>query len=284
MPKFLSREEIYRIIQRELPEGVYPDGAPSAYWSTAESDASAAIAASAYMNLERIYENYFPQTADERIADWEVTMLGAQLDASLGLTARRDQVIAKWREQNDLSLWTILTRLLTLVSEGVHIQLFENCRIHGGGWELGVSELGVGTILGNIRTIDIASPEEACFPDFPFWTLGESELGVETTMYTDGGDRDIDEVLSEEFGLQQYFAYSYEIRIFEHVLTTAQRDAIERVAKQLQPARSTHIIRDDLEFLDFGLTTIVTDVGRFSGVDCVKVDPASETGFSGRTE
>jgi hypothetical protein len=71
MPKFLSATEAYRMIQRELPENVYIDGPATAGYSTASVYSKALAIEKIYQNLERIYDNFFAQTADEKIADWE---------------------------------------------------------------------------------------------------------------------------------------------------------------------------------------------------------------------
>ena len=85
MAKFLSRDEVYRLLQRELPEGVYPDGAPSSYYSTADIDSVASVASTGYANLQRIYDNYWPQSADEFLSTWEITVFAKNLSASLTL-------------------------------------------------------------------------------------------------------------------------------------------------------------------------------------------------------
>lgn len=115
MPKFLSVTEIYRLLQRELPEDVYADGAPDLYNTAADMCAAASGFHTAYGNLERIYENYFPQYADEKIGDWEVMVFGQLSEGSLTLQERRDRVIAKLRERNRINLWSILVDILNLL-------------------------------------------------------------------------------------------------------------------------------------------------------------------------
>jgi len=104
MPKFLSRKEVYRLLQRESPEDVYPDGAPSAYYSTAEMDAVASGIADTYENMRLIYENNFPISATGRISDWEITAFGKRLPASLTLSERQDRVEQKVRARKGLTV------------------------------------------------------------------------------------------------------------------------------------------------------------------------------------
>lgn len=78
MPIFLTQQQSYRLIQRLLPENVFPDGAPSAFFWTAEAFSYAKNFSSAYDNAKSIYQNFFPQTCDDgAIASWELKCFGA---------------------------------------------------------------------------------------------------------------------------------------------------------------------------------------------------------------
>lgn len=107
MAYFLTQEDIYKILQQELPENVYPEGSPSKYYSTAENDSVAKTLSSAYDTLESIYLNEFPlTTTEEKINSLEVAYFN-EIFSGLTLQQRIDKVIAKVRAIQDLSLWQI---------------------------------------------------------------------------------------------------------------------------------------------------------------------------------
>ena len=99
MPKFLTREEIYKIIQQEQPDSVYPYGAPEQYYVTANNDAEAKTIEGVYNTLQRIYINYFPITAEENLPEWEEMVFGKKLDSSLSEEERRGRVLVKIRSR-----------------------------------------------------------------------------------------------------------------------------------------------------------------------------------------
>ena len=96
MAKFLTQAETYRLIQRELPEGAYPDGEPARFYSTADSDATAKTISTLYSNMEEVGDNYFPQTAESKLDDWEIFVLGG-ITSGLTTTERRDAIINRPR-------------------------------------------------------------------------------------------------------------------------------------------------------------------------------------------
>lgn len=275
MAKFLSRQELYRVLQRELPENAYPDGAPSAYFSTADSDATAEVAATAYGNLERIYENYFPQTADEKISDWiDKMFVGVSFDDSVTLQDKRDRVIAKVRKRPTIALWEVLKIVASYAPEGKYVQVSENCGA-SGNWELGVSMLGVTTILGynhKFEDLNVSSDDWCAFIADRGWVLGVSELGIDTEL----ADPDYLSVIEP-----QLKAFGYEVRMFDFAVTGTSYDQLLRNLNETEPARSVHQVRQNLNLADFGLVNPVTDVDEFSLVDCIKIDPTSLTGYSG---
>src|SRR4051812_18440745 len=104
MPKFLTQAEIYRMIQRELPPESYPDGPATAFFSTADSDATAKVLSSAYDNLSLIYQNYFAQSAVEKLADWEYALFGQYQDTSQTVEVRREKLLAKIRSRRGIKV------------------------------------------------------------------------------------------------------------------------------------------------------------------------------------
>lgn len=283
MPTFLTREQLYRLIQRELPPGgAYPDGPATAFFSTAESDAAASGAASGYSSLERIYDNYFPQTALEKLDDWEIFTFGEVASAASGsLTTdeRRNRIIAKIRERKDLSLFTMLTTILDVLPDGTFVQIFENCEI-GSGWLLGESELGIDTYLGTFEKLLFSDESQYCNPTFTCWALGANELGI-TTKLCDSVLTDEDDLNAFRFSIAQFMAYSFEVRVFK-ALTSTERAEILDIIDRRRPARSVGLLWDDLALEDFALITAVTDVDRFDNVNCMAKDGTSDTGYIGR--
>ena len=144
---------------------------------------------------------------------------------------------------------------------------------------LGVSMLGVDTKLGGtIRTIFNDVDLYCNPPDFDWWTLGRSTLGNTTILAPPtGGFR------SEEWFFERFRAYSFQILVYDLTLTTEQRDNINRRIKQIRPARSDWILRDNMDLVGAGFTTVVNDVDEFNLINTAFKDAAStETGISGR--
>lgn len=275
MAQFLTRNQIYRMLQRELPEGVYADGSPSAFFTTASVDAKAKTLETAYSNLQRIYENQFPQSADERIDDWLVKMFGTTL-GNLTLDEKRAKVIAKIRAQPRINLWEILTLVAGYLPEGKYVQIIEYCNQSQSAWVLDESALGLNTIFDlPIKFADLGVPSDQwCqFVAGLQWRLGEQQLGVNTALAPATLYVDVTNVQKQ--------AFIYEIRIFEMALMGADLQSMEKEVIKAEPARSSHITRQNLLLSDFFLTIPVTDVDEFSKVDCITRDPSSTTGYSG---
>lgn len=278
MAIFLTRDQIYRILQREAPENVYPDGPASAFFSTAENDSVADVAATAYGNLSRILENYFPATADEKIQDWIRKMfVGVSFDPSVNLQDWRNRIIAKVRKQPTITLWEVLILVVSYLPPGSYAQVAEYGCGSASSWRLGVSLLGIDTFLGFNHTFEQLGVDPSTWCDFvsnQHWILGVDLLGEETflSQYT------YLEVIEP-----QIEAYGYEIRIFGTEVTGTSLQQMLKQVNAVEPARSVHTLRQNLNLSDFGLNNTVADVDQFSGVDCITLDPTSTTGYTGRT-
>lgn len=271
MSKFLDTQTLYRVFQRELPEGVYPDGNPSASFSAASIYSKAQVFETMYANLNRIYDNYWPQTADEKIGDWEITVFGQIQDASLSLDTRRQNVLTKIRAQPTITMWNILTLIAGLIPAGMFVQIAEFQCGSGRSWILGVSRFGKDTFLGWGSPNSIQGPDFCHLAQNLGWRLGQSALGLNTFL----GSHDAGNLI-----LAQNRAYGYEIRIFGNI-DAATLNLINLEVTKAEPARSHFIIRTGLSLATYGLIFPVTDVGQFSGVDCITRDDTSTTGYSG---
>lgn len=223
MPVFLNREQVYRLLQRELPAGIYPDGAPSAYFSTADMDAVAAVAATGYANLERIYENNWPMTADERIADWEIVAFGYNLPVSLTLAERQDRVTEKIRSRKGLTIADMVSLVKAIIGTDKLVEAIEwGCS--SGGWMIGVSQLGVETYLNG----------------FP------SRLTVTGPLICEADPADYG-YTQEQWDQMREDAYTYQINVYDYTLTDAEYDAIDAALTIAEPARSAHVIKSGLD-------------------------------------
>jgi hypothetical protein len=223
MPIFLTAEQIYRIIQRELPDQfVYPDGQPSAFFSTADSYATAKVVADAYSNLSEIYDNYFPNHATVKQPDFELLHLGKSLSDTISLQGRRDRVISKIRSRRRTTPDDIKATVYTVIDPSIMVEIVEwGCE--DGGWVLDESQLDISTILRGFNNLNRVGPD-LCILDAADFGLSEEDL----LLYR------------EE-------AYMYEIRIYSHTLTEQERDDMETAVLAAEPARSRHIILDGLD-------------------------------------
>lgn len=225
MPRFLTREEVYRLLQRELPDVAYPDGAPSAFYSTADMDATAGTIATAYDNQERIYANYFPHSADEKINDWEITAFGVLQDASLTLAERQDRVTAKIRSRKGLTKTDMLQTVQSVIGTDKIIEIVEwGCG--DGGWILDVSLLDYSTILNGIALIQATGPM--------LCEMGPEDFGLTQAQWVE----------------MQTEAYTYEVLIYGYTLTQNEYDEIHAALNVAEPARSNHVITSGLDPAD----------------------------------
>lgn len=285
MPSFLTKSQIYDIINRELPEGLFsysPD--PSKFYITSELDSYAFTIAATYDTMKSIYDNEFISTADEKISDFEIMYFGT---TSVGLTLeeKRNRIFAKIRSQAFVSLWDILTYVASYVPEGTYVQILENGKFGGfDSWSLSQSELDLNTYLGNV------SPQQLYGEDADLVWTGDWQQGdpIPTGVYCDPNITQ-----ASVLGMRD-MAYSYEIRIFGYELTGEVLVNFQKDLELIQPVRSKYYIAQNLVLADYYLTVDVDNVGQFTqatlpfgikiAVDCIAVDPTQTvTGYKGRT-
>lgn len=226
MPIFLSQQQVYRLLQRELPiENVYPDGPASAFYSTAENYSVAKVFGDAYTSLESIYNNYFPQTADVRQQDWEELILGRHLPDSLTLQEKRDRVLTKIRTRRRTTPQDIIDIVHTVIDSSISVEIAPwGCGC--AGWILDVSILDVSTILNGYNNLNLVGPD----------LCGKTAADFGLT--------------EDEFLDYRKEAYFYEIRIYSYTLSSEERDLINKLVSEGEPARSDHIIVDGLDPAD----------------------------------
>lgn len=221
MAKFLTREEIYRLLQRELPEGVYPDGSPEKYYSTADMDSVADVVASGYDNAKKIYDNYFPRTADENLDKWEVLAYGRELDKALGLEVRRDRVEQKIRTRKGITKLDVLNTVRSSLGTDKLVEIVELCN-ETGTWLLNFSELSINTILNNTNGVDVVG-FGPCEDDFALY--GKTE---------------------DEWEQMRFEAYTYEIRVYGYYLTELDLLTLDEQLKSAEPMRCNRLVIDGL--------------------------------------
>jgi hypothetical protein len=225
MPKFLSQFEIYRMLQRELPEDVYPDGAPSGFYSTADMDSVAAVAASGYAKLARIYDNMFPQYADESIADWELLVFGYYLDTALTLQQRRDKIVGKIRERRGLTIPDMIAVTRSVIGLDKDVEIWEwGCET--AGWMIGVSQLSISTYLNQANLVNATGP---------------------TLCHDTPADHGM---TADEWALAQEQAYTYDVRVYNYTLTAQELIELDAALNKAEPARSQHKIISGLTDAD----------------------------------
>lgn len=221
MPSFLTREIIFKAIQRELPEDVYAQGSPSAFFSTADSDSVAQVIANAYSRLNIIYDNYFPQTSEERIVDWEIAVFGEAQDPSLSLSVRRSRILIQLQTLLTMSIPDIKSIILSVIGTDKLIDI----RVWGcesGGWMLDFSPLDEGTFLTSMFLISGVFNPGLC-------NMTAAELGMTDQQLLDW-KRD---------------AYTYEVIIYNYTLTADERTRLDAKLNIYEPARSGHVITDN---------------------------------------
>lgn len=221
MAKFLTRDEIYRLLQRELPPGVYPDGSPDKYYSTADMSSVADVVASGYENARRIYDNYFPGTADEKLDQWEILAFGRVLDKSLGLNVRQDRVGQKIRARKGITKSDVLGTVLAALGTDKLVDIVELSN-ETGTWLFNFSELSINTILNNTNGVDVVG-FGPCEDDYA--SYGKTQ---------------------EEWEQMRYEAYTYEIRVYGYYLTATDLSTLDEQLKTAEPMRCNRVVIDGL--------------------------------------
>lgn len=226
-PTFLSREDVYAVLQRELPEGAYPGGPPSGSFSGADLGAVSKVVETAEDNLEQIYDNYSPQFADsDATTQNELLYLGQTLPGTLSLQERRNRVVAKIRTRRRTTPKDLEAVAYTVVDSSVPVEVVElGCS--GGSWILDESELEISTYLSGWYGGQFLFRSDWC-------TVTAAELGITEQDYQD--------YRSE--------VYTYEVRIYGYTLTAQERTDLDKALTKAEPSRSLHVIVDGLDPAD----------------------------------
>lgn len=213
-------------MQRENPPGkVYPDGPPTAFFSTSDTYSVAKTLSDTYASLSNIYDNYYPNYATDRMPDWEILVLGKNLPDTLTLQERRDRVIAKIQSQKRTTPDDILSTVYTVINSSIPVEIVAwGCGC--AGWVLDVSQLDISTILNEFNNLNLVGPD--------LCTKDAADFGLTPQQYAD----------------YQAEAYTYEVRIYGYTLTAQERIDLDAALNADEPARSQHIIVDGLDPAD----------------------------------
>ena len=222
MPKFLTREEVYDLIQREMPASVLAHSSkPKDFFTTSDDDAFAKNVESTYVNLERIWDNYFPQHAVEKIEDHEITNFAEVDDSGATITERIGRILTKIRSRKGITVQDIKDIVFTVIGSDKNVEIIEKgCET--GVWILGKSKLSKNTFLGisAISGVSIPSDFNACLEG------AAASLGI----------------TEEELAKLQIQAYSYVVRITGYTATQQELDKMNSELTKFEPARSDHSI------------------------------------------
>ena len=222
MPVFLSRYDVYRILQRELPENVYADGPPSAFFTTADMDSLAACLETAYTNASGIYQNFWPQTADEKIDDQEIKYFGVLSDSSLTLAQRQQRLLTRIQNPRGITVSDMIAVVKTVIGADKDVEIIEWGN-YTGGWMINYSQLGVETFLNAFPLSDVTGPN--------LCSVNPADYG-----YTE-----------EQWLEMRQQAYTYEVRIYGYTMTDTERAEVDTQLSIEEPARSAHVITDGLD-------------------------------------
>lgn len=226
---FLGHGELYRLLQRELPEDVFPDGAPAAFYSTADMSSVAETYAGVYSNLARVWANIFPENADELVLEHERTIMGDNLPASAAIEERKNRYLQRLRSDRGISKSRLESVVRSVIGEDV---LFELVALGSadGSWMLGVSQLGISTILGGRNGLDVVPRPDNLNCDY------RTSPPAGYTM--------------QEWLEYRDTVYRYEVRIYDYILTADEEERLDRDLTKYEPARSDHTIVDGLDPAD----------------------------------
>jgi hypothetical protein len=250
MAIFLNREQIYRILQRELPEGIYPDGSPDQYVSTAENDSIAGTISGCYATMQEIYTDLFPQTANS-LEKWEAKIFGETSVGNLSITDRRNYLLSGLRSQANISYWTIITTIASILPLGCAVEV-RNYSLH--------FQYKVTGIKGN--NADLVWNDT--------WQAGDP--APEGVTVTD----DIRNNYSSMVAVRAA-AYRYDVVLYGTNITSELVSLVESTLNNIEPARSTHTLKTIL--LNLTPTTIVATESNVENFESIYRDENSISGY-----
>ena len=230
---FLTTDEILEILLAELPADVYASDYANDEDESRRSVSSSELRAHAELlsglseNLESIYSDKFLQTVTEAgLILWEKDLFSTAQDSNLGFALRVQNLISKLRATGGISLPAI-TSIIAGILGGLDFEVLPYSGQAGvGAWVLDGSALDQGTWLAKIDPIMGARTEGGLIPLDCSFDYADEGLTAQDLL-------DIQET-----------AYKYEVRIYGNA-SAATLSLLDQRLTQLEPARSTHVIRNN---------------------------------------
>lgn len=199
-------------------------------YSSSELRTAAQIFSDMYFNLSKINADKSAQTVTlEGISLWEKDFFIEAQDSSLSFQSRKQNLIAKIRANGGISLPAIrdiLSAILTPLGLSFDILPYSgqfNGSIYGG-WIFEQSQLDLDTFLSFLDPLIGAQ-------------LNHTALDCNLDYVAAG-------LTQQEMIEIQQTAYTYEVRIFGNA-STVTLNLIDKQLTALEPARSTHVIRNN---------------------------------------
>ena len=232
-PVFLTIEEFLSILISELPEGVYandladdPDFDKRSY-SSAELRAIASYLAICSNNLNLIYNDKFLSTVtSDGLVQWEKDFFSTAQDSTLSFQVRVQNLTSKIRSTGGIS-YTAIKSVVAGILGTIPFDLLPYSGQAGvGAWILDESALDYGTWLAELDPLIGARNENGLVPlDCSF-------------DFADEG------LTADDLAAIQRTAYMYEVRIYGNA-SDAILNLLDMRLTQLEPARSSHVIRNN---------------------------------------
>ena len=231
-PIFLTIDEFFTVLFAELPAGVYapddatdPDPAKRSV-SSSELRAISQMFADASGNLELVYEDKFLSTVtSDGLLLWEKDYFDSAQDSSLPLETRRQNLISKIRSTGGISYPAIYS-LIQGILGAIPFDLLPYSGQKNGAWLLGRSSLDQNTWLAKLDPLNGARQD-----------IGFSPLDCSLDYASDG-------LTADQLTAIQSTAYEYEVRIYGQA-SQATLNLLDARLTQFEPARSTHVIRNN---------------------------------------
>ena len=236
---FPNAEQILDILLGEIPPGVFaedradsPDESQRSY-SSSELRVWSQQIADLYENLQKVENNKFIVTADViGLTQWEKELFSTAQDSNQSVTDRRQNLLAKLRSSGGISLEAILSVIHGILDPvGLPFELLTWCGSSNGAvtgaWILDVSALGLDTYLGTLDPLNGTG-------------LGLGLTPLDCRLDYVAAGLTLDEMIEI-----QETAYMYEIDIYGNA-DAATLALLDRQLTALEPARSSHIIRNNV--------------------------------------
>jgi hypothetical protein len=181
-------------------------------------------------NLRSIYSDKSLSTVTEAgLSAWEKDLFTSAQDSSLSLEARRSNLISKLRSTGGISLPAIKSVVAGILGDLKFDLLPYSGQAGVGAWILGASQLSFETWLTELDPIIGARTEGGLVPiDCAF-------------------DVDAEGLTSDQLASIQATAYTFEVRIYGDADAETLK-LLDMRLTQLEPARSTHVIRNNQTF------------------------------------